>query len=238
LLAEEKELTRARDVLNEKRRALPIVEVKKDYAFTSSDPSSTKTTVGLADLFDNRPQLIIYHFMFSPEWEAGCCSCSLLGDSVPPLEHLHSRSTTFVAVSRAPIEKIEAYKKRMGWEFPWVSSYGTDFNFDFNVTQDETVRPVEYNFKNKDEMLQRGQPFFTSGEQPGHSCFIRGGNGIGERGKIYHTYSTYARGGESQINTFGWLDMTLFGRQDEKSKELGLGFKRKDEYTEDDLKGF
>lgn len=237
LLAKEKELTRARDALTAERQALPIVEVTKDYAFTAIGPNGEKTAVNLSDLFDGRPQLVIYHFMFAPDWEAGCPSCSLLGDSVPPLEHLHSRSTSFVAVSRAPIEKIEAYKKRQGWKFPWVSSHGTDFNYDFGVTQDETVRPVEYNFRSKEEMEKRGQPYFATGEQPGHSCFVKGGGNIGEEGKIYHTYSSYARGGEPIINTYTWLDMTILGRQDGKTGLPGLGFKRRDEYTGEDLKG-
>ena len=225
-LAKEKELTRARDALCKERRNLPIVEVTKPYSFTRMTPDGGKEeSVGLPDLFEGRQQLLIYHFMFDPSWEAGCSHCSLVGDSIPPLEHLNQHATSFVVVSRAPIEKIMAYKKRMGWDFPWVSSAGSDFNYDFCATQDESIRPVEYNFKGKNDLEKTGMPFFTKGEQPGQSCFIRGGNGIGEEGKIYHTYSTYSRGLEMLVNTYVWLDMTLLGRQDDKYQ-----YRRKDEY--------
>jgi predicted dithiol-disulfide oxidoreductase (DUF899 family) len=210
--------------------------VTKDYTFTAED-GSQKT---LLDLFEGRSQLILYHFMFSPSWTAGCPSCSLFADHIPTLTHLNGHSTSFVAVSRAPIEKINAYKERMGWTFPWVSSHGTNFNFDFHVTQDENVAPVMYNFKTKQEMLDRGVAYFAEGEQPGTSVFIAGGNealGVGEKGKVYHSYSTYARGGEHLIGTMSWLDMTPLGRQDGKSGVGGLGYKRHDEYTESDLKG-
>lgn len=240
LLEKEKENTRQRDKLAHERRNLPVVEMTTPYKFTAiDDKTGEKKQVSLADLFDGRPQLIVYHFMFDPDWDAGCSSCSMVGDSVPDLRHLNGRSTSFVAVSRAPIDKIAAYKKRMGWTFPWVSSHGTDFNYDFGVTQDESVRPVKYNWKTKEEMESKGLAFFAKGEQPGHSVFVAGGpaTGIGERGKIYHSYSSYARAGEPIINTFTWLDMTLLGRQDGLSGVPGLGFKRHDEYTEEDLKG-
>ncbi|KIW33054.1 hypothetical protein, variant [Cladophialophora immunda] len=235
LLESEKENTRARDELARQRRSLPVVEVTTPYTFTNEDGKE----VSLVDLFDGRPQLIIYHLMFSPDWEAACASCSLLGDSVPDLRHLHGHSTTFVAVSRAPIDKIRAYKQRMGWTFPWVSSSGSSFNYDFGATQDEAVRPIQYNFKDKEEMEKRGLAHFARGEQPGHSVFVLGGplTGIGDDGKVYHSYSSYARGGEPIINTFTWLDMTLLGRQDGLSGVGGLGFKRHDEYTAEDLKG-
>jgi predicted dithiol-disulfide oxidoreductase (DUF899 family) len=239
LLEAEKENTRQRDAVNRQRRSLPLVEVTTKYTFTNEDGKK----VSLHDLFDGRPQLIIYHFMFSPDWEGGCSSCSLLGDHVPDLRHLQGHSTSFVAVSRAPIEKIKAYKKRMGWKFPWVSSFGTPFNYDFQATQDESVKPVLYNWKTKDEMEKRGMPYFARGEQPGHSVFVRGGvdlpemGVVGEEGKVYHSYSSYARGGEPIINTLTWLDMTLLGRQDGKSGAEGLGFKRHDEYTQEDLTG-
>ncbi|EXJ54901.1 uncharacterized protein A1O5_12812 [Cladophialophora psammophila CBS 110553] len=235
LLEAEKENTRARDVLAHQRRALPVVEVTSPYTFTDEDGKE----VNLTDLFDGRPQLIIYHLMFSPDWDAACPSCSLLGDSVPDLRHLKGHSTTFVAVSRAPIDKIRAYKKRMGWTFPWVSSSGSSFNYDFGATQDEAVKPINYNFKNKAEMEKRGISYFAKGEQPGHSVFVLGGQltGVGDEGKVYHSYSSYARGGEPIINTLTWLDMTLLGRQDGVSGVGGLGFKRHDEYTAEDLKG-
>ena len=242
LLQKEKELTRARDALNAERRALPFTEVSTPYEFTALDESGNKKTVKLADLFAGRPQLIVYHFMFDPEWDAGCSSCSLLGDAVPALQHLNSHSTTFVAVSRAPIEKIAKYKERMGWTFPWVSSHGTSFNYDFHVTQDESVAPVEYNWRNKADMQKVGEAYFAEGEQPGHSVFVLGGKGedrvgVGEGGKVYHSYSVYARGGELTINTLTWLDMTPLGRQDGINGLGGLGYKRHDEYTEGDLKG-
>ena len=177
--------------------------------------------------------------MFSPDWEQGCPSCSLLGDSVPNLSHLHGHSTSWVAVSRAPIEKINKYKERMGWTFPWVSSFESSFNYDFGVTQDEAVKPVMYNWKTKQELEECGQPWFAKGEQPGHSVFIRGGKvtSVGEKDKVYHSYSSYARGGEPIINTLTWLDMSPLGRQDGVSGVEGLGFKRHDDYTADDLKG-
>ncbi|KIX02173.1 uncharacterized protein Z518_08112 [Rhinocladiella mackenziei CBS 650.93] len=239
LLEKEKEVTRARDAVSKERRKLPLVEVTTPYTFTALDEATGKPKpVTLLDLFAGRPQLIIYHFMFDPEWDAGCPSCSLLGDTVPPLQHLNSHSTTFVAVSRAPIEKITAYKKRMGWSFPWVSSSGTSFNYDFHVTGDDSIAPVQYNFKNKAELESRGQSYFARGEQPGHSVFIVGGRlGVGEEGKVYHSYSTYSRGGEQIINTLSWLDMTPLGRQDGVNGVGGLGYKRHDEYTEEDLKG-
>ncbi|KUL87768.1 hypothetical protein ZTR_03145 [Talaromyces verruculosus] len=237
LLAKEKEATRARDALAAERRKLPAVEITKPYSFTVISKDGEKKTISLSDLFHDRRQLIIYHFMFGPEWDAGCPSCSVMGDSFPALEHLNSRSTTVVAVSRAPIEKINAYKKRMGWTFPWVSSYGSDFNYDMHVTQDENIATIEYNFKSKDELLRDGQDYFAKGEQPGNSVFYMGDGKLGEEGKIYHTYSTYSRGGEHLINTFGWLDMTPLGRQDGESGYGALGFRRKDEYTEEELKG-
>ncbi|PGG95680.1 hypothetical protein GX51_08168 [Blastomyces parvus] len=239
LLAKEKEATRVRDLLAAERRKLPMVEMTKPYTFTGINAETgEKQALTLSDLFSNRRQLIIYHFMFDPSWEAGCSSCSLMGDSIPPLHHLYSRSTSFVVVSRAPIEKINAYKDRMGWtSFPWVSSYNDDFNYDMHVTQDQEVRPVEYNFKSKDELDNAGQDYFTTGEQPGTSIFYRGDGTVGEEGKVYHTYSTYARGGEHLINTFSLLDLTPLGRQDGETEYPGLGFQKKYEYTRKELKG-
>jgi predicted dithiol-disulfide oxidoreductase (DUF899 family) len=224
-LAKEKELTYAHDSLCKERRALPITEVTKPYTFTRMTADGKEESVDLADLFEDRQQLIIYHFMFDPSWDAGCTMCSLLADAIAPPEHLHNRSTSLVVVSRAPVEKIMAYKNRMGWTFPWVSSSGSDFNYDFQATQDEKITPVEYNFNGKEELEKRGQHWFMKGEQPGTSCFIRGGNGIGEERKIYHTYSAYSRGDETALNTYVWLDMTLLGRQDDKNH-----IRRRDEY--------
>lgn len=240
LLEKEKQLTRSHDAVNAQRRALPSVEVSTRYTFGSLDSSGGVHEQTLLDLFAGRPQLIVYHFMFDPAWDAGCASCSLAADHFPTLTHLHSHSTSFVAVSRAPPAQIAAYQQRMGWTgFPWVSSHGTSFNHDFHATQDPSVRPVDYNFKTQAELEARGQLVFTRGEQPGYSVFILGGarTGLGEEGRVYHTYSTYARGGEHVITTLSLLDLTPLGRQDGVSGLGGLGYKRHDEYTEDDLKG-
>jgi len=237
LLEKEKEATRARDALATERRKLPMVEVTPDYRFTGLDAHGTTKTLSLSDLFDGRRQLIMYHFMFGPDEDAGCSSCAMVADSLPPLEHLHSRSTSLVVVSRAPIEKLEAYRKRMGWKFPWVSSYESDFNYDMHTTLDEAVRPVEYNYRSKEELEHKGLPWFTKGEQPGSSVFYRGDGKTGEEGKVYHTYSSYARGGDWAITTLGWLDLTPLGRQDWESGAPGIGFHRRDEYSEKDLKG-
>jgi len=233
LLEKEKNLTRARDALAAERRNLPIVEVTKPYTFTALDASGKETSVTLLDLFGSNRQLIIYHFMFDPAWDAGCSSCSFFADHIPPLDHLASRDTAFLCVSRAPIAKIDAYKKRMGWTFPWVSSHGNDFNFDFHVSQDANIAPVEYNYKNEDEIKAKGLEFQLKGEMPGHSCFVKGGNGVGEEGKVYHTYSSYARGGDGLLGTYMWLDMTFLGRQDGKATD-SLGFQRRDEYEKRD----
>jgi predicted dithiol-disulfide oxidoreductase (DUF899 family) len=179
LLVKEKELTRARDRLSAERRQLPMVQIEKEYRFTG--PAGP---VGLEDLFEGRKQLIVYHFMFHPDWDQGCDGCSFLVDNIPHLSHLHAADTTLAVVSRAPYEKLAAFKSRMGWQFPWYSSYGSDFNEDFHVTQNDS-------------------------EQPGTTVFLR------QDGSIYHTYSTYARGGEILLNTFNFLDLTPLGRQED-----------------------
>ncbi len=144
LLAHEKEMTRARDALNTKRRELPMVQVEEGYTFDGPEGR-----VGLVDLFDGRRQLIVQHFMFDPKWEDGCPSCTAASDEISDglLAHLHARDTTLVVVSRAPLAKIERYKKKRGWTFPWYSSYGSSFNYDFNVTLDASVAPVMFNFR-------------------------------------------------------------------------------------------
>ena len=169
LLAKEKELTRRRDALNAERRRLPMVRVDKDYVFEGPHGPAT-----LLDLFEGRQQLIVYHFMFDPSWDAGCPSCSFLTDNIGHLAHLHARRTTLALVSRAPLEKIEAYRRRMGWTVPWYSSFGSDFNYDFHVTLDETVAPVEYNYTDKAALLQKGERYFTDGESHGLSVFHTG----------------------------------------------------------------
>ena len=201
LLAEEKALTRARDELNRKRRELPMVRVEKDYRFAGADGE-----VGLRDLFDGRRQLLVYHFMFSPEMEAGCPSCSFLVDNVGHLSHLHARDTSLVLVSRAPYDRLRAYRERMGWTVPWYSSAGSDFNFDFHVSFSEDRGPDEYNYAPT-------EPF--TGEGPGTSAFLREGD------QIFHTYSTFARGGDAQLGTYTWLDMTALGRQEEWEEPKG-----------------
>lgn len=153
--------------------------------------------------------------MFDPNNTAGCSSCCFLADNLPHLSHLNSRDTTLVAISRAPIEKIEEFKKRMGWTFPWYSSYGCDFNYDFHVTIDESKMPIEYNFTDKEALEKKGMKYHMQGEQPGLSCFVIGkkGDECGmEEGVVYHTNSTYARGLDELLGTYHLLDQTLLGR--------------------------
>jgi predicted dithiol-disulfide oxidoreductase (DUF899 family) len=221
--------------LNESLNPLPpqLTEITKPYTFTGLSPTGEEIQLTLPSLFSSRRQLIIKHFMFAPSNTSGCVSCSMSADYLVALEHLHSRNTSLVVVSRAPIQAIQAYKTRMGWTFPWVSSFGSDFNYDFHVTQDPAVAPVCYNFRTEDELRARGLEYSTRGEQPGISCFVRGGSGVGEEGRVYHSYSTYARGLEN-TDTLSLLDLTYFGRQ-----EVGMqpASKRRDEYTAEELGG-
>ncbi|MBA2537405.1 MAG: DUF899 domain-containing protein [Actinobacteria bacterium] len=216
LLTEEKELTRRRDALNVKRRMLPMVEIEKDYVFECPGGE-----VGLLELFEGRRQLIVGHFMFDPSWDDGCSSCSAGAEEVADglLEHLHARDTSFAYVSRAPLAKIENYKGRKGWTFPWYSSYGSDFNYDFHVTIDEAVAPAKYNYRTKSDHEQAGTGYYFEGEQPleqpGTSCFLRDGE------SIYHTYSTYGRGAEMLGGSYYWLDLTALGRQEEWEEPKG-----------------
>jgi predicted dithiol-disulfide oxidoreductase (DUF899 family) len=207
LLAKEKEASHARDVLNAQRRALPMVKIDKEYLF---DGPSGKSS--LFDLFDGRRQLITYHFMFDPSWDEGCSSCSFLTDNIGHLSHLHFRDTTLALVSRAPLAKIERFRDRMGWSIPWYSSFGTDFNYDFHVTMDDSVLPVEYNYKDKAAIEAAGMPWHTSGEQHGLSVFLREGDAV------FHTYSTYGRGLDLMAGAYNYLDLTPLGRQ-----EVGTG---------------
>jgi predicted dithiol-disulfide oxidoreductase (DUF899 family) len=210
LLAQEKELTRVRDALNAERRRLGMVKIDKDYVFEGPEGS-----VGLLDLFDGCRQLVVQHFMFDPTWEDGCPSCSWAADEISAgrLQHLREGDTAFAAVSRAPLAKIEDYKARKGWTFPWYSSYGSDFNYDFQVTLDESVAPVVYNYRSKAEHQQAGTGYYVEGEQPieqpGYSCFLRDGD------TVYHTYSTYGRGTEAVGGSHYFLDLTALGRQQE-----------------------
>jgi predicted dithiol-disulfide oxidoreductase (DUF899 family) len=214
LLAKEKDLTRRRDALSIERRNLPMVEVEQDYTFEG--PGGT---VHLADLFDGRPQLIIYHFMFDPTWEEGCPSCTAGTDELSPgfFRHLNARDTSYAMVSRAPIEKLIRWQEARGWDIPWYSSYGTSFNYDFGVTMDESVQPIEYNYRTLAEYEARGESFDTtkSQELPGRSCFLT------VDGRIFHTYSQYARGLESTGGSYYFLDLTALGRQEEWEEPKG-----------------
>jgi predicted dithiol-disulfide oxidoreductase (DUF899 family) len=216
LLAAEKEHTRARDELSARRRRLPMVEVTEDYAFEGPDGPAT-----LLDLFDGSRQLMVRHFMFHPDWTDGCPSCTAAADELSDglQEHLRARDTRLVVVSRAPLAKIAAYRARRGWTFPWYSSYGSTFNHDFQATQDASVRPVEYNYRSAAEHERAGTAYYVQGEQPmenpGTSCFLRDGD------RVFHTYSVYARGGETVGGSYYYLDLTALGRQEEWEEPKG-----------------
>lgn len=198
LLQKEKEFTRLRDQLSAERRALPWTRIDKDYVFEGPDGRET-----LAQLFGNRSQLVVYHFMFAPEWEVGCKSCSFWADNYAGIGvHLAQRDVTMVTVSRAPLPQLEAFKRRMGWTFKWVSSYGSDFNRDFHVTftDEERKGEVYYNF---------GKTRFGAPEAPGASVFFRDPDGA-----IFHTYSCYARGLDAMNGAYQWLDLTPKGRDE------------------------
>jgi predicted dithiol-disulfide oxidoreductase (DUF899 family) len=216
LLVKEKELTRRRDALNAERRMLPMVEIVKDYVFEGPEGEAR-----LLDLFEGRHQLIVGHFMFDPRWEDGCSSCSAGADEVSDglLEHLHARDTSLAYVSRAPLAKIERYKARKGWTFPWYSSHGSDFNYDFHVTLDEAVAPLEYNYRTKAEHEWAGTAYYFEAEQPieapGSSYFLR----VDDR--VFHTYSTYGRGAEMTGGSYYFLDLTALGRQEDWEEPKG-----------------
>jgi predicted dithiol-disulfide oxidoreductase (DUF899 family) len=206
LLAEEKEFTKRRDELNANRRRLPMVEVGQEYVFEGPAGS-----VKLVDLFEGRRQLVVYHFMFQPEWDAGCPNCSGFADDIGSLAALNEKTTTFVAVSRAPYGKIAAFKERKGWTFPWYSSAGSSFNYDFHVTLDDSVVPLSYNYRTKAEWDELPNNAHVQGEQPfdlhGMSCFLRVDD------DVHHTYSTYGRGTDSMGFTTNAIDLTVLGRQ-------------------------
>jgi predicted dithiol-disulfide oxidoreductase (DUF899 family) len=218
LLAKEKELTRARDRLNADRRRLPMVRVDTPYTFEGADG-----TVSLLDLFEGRPQLVMHHFMFGPDWDTGCSSCSSAADGISGLRQLHVRNTTLVAVSRAPYAKLAAFRERMGWTFPWYSSYGSDFNYDFHATLDDRVAPVLLHFRTEAELAATGTPWagepwtpsMRGTEMPGISAFLRVGD------EVYHTYSTFGRGIEEFHNGYRYLDLTALGRQEEWEEPTG-----------------
>ncbi|RST23148.1 DUF899 domain-containing protein [Streptomyces sp. WAC04770] len=205
LLEREKQFDRERDALSARRRALPMVEITEPYTFEGPQGAAN-----LVDLFDGRRQLIIYHFMLAPDWDAGCTGCSLLADNIGHLAHLQAARTSFAAVSRAPLASITKFRERMGWSFPWFSSHGTSFNYDFHVTMDGSVAPILFNFRTKDELSEAGiGSWALSGEQHGLSVFLR------EDDRVFHTYSTYSRGTDLLNGTFNYLDLTPLGRQEE-----------------------
>jgi predicted dithiol-disulfide oxidoreductase (DUF899 family) len=213
-LAKEKALTKARDQLSAERRALPWVKIEKNYVFDT--PSGKKT---LGDLLGGRSQLIVYHFMLGPDWAEGCPSCSYLADHFDGAAlHLVHRDVTLTVVSRAPLPKIEAYKKRMGWCFPWVSSYGSDFNFDFHVSfkPEEADGEVYYNY-------EMGE--FQSDEMLGLSVFIKDGSGA-----IFHSYSAYARGLDILVGAYNFLDLVPKGRDEDELPWSMAWVRRHDEY--------
>jgi predicted dithiol-disulfide oxidoreductase (DUF899 family) len=215
LLAAEKEFTRQRDALTRRRMAMPWERVEKSYRFEGPNGA-----LSLADLFDGRSQLIIYHFMFAPDWEEGCKSCSFWADNFNGIPiHLNHRDVTFTAVSRAPLAKIEAYKKRMGWSFPWVSSHGSEFNFDYHVsfTPEEIARgKASYNYAIR--------PIDTS-DEPGISVFYKN-----ERGEVFHTYSCYGRGIDMVNGAYQLLDLVPKGRDEDGFSFSMQWVRRHDQY--------
>src|SRR5215471_19761026 len=210
LLAKEKQITRERDAIAAERRQLPWVKVEKNYLFDS--PTGKKT---LAELFDGRNQLIVYHFMFGPGWKEGCPSCSFLADSFDAaVIHLAQRDTTFVAISGATLPEIDAFKKRMGWKFKWVSSNGSDFNYDYQVSfTNEQVSGGKPNY-NYETIPAYGE------EVPGASAFIK------KDGNVFHTYSTYARGLDILLPMYNWIDLTAKGRDEAEMKPHAMAWVR------------
>ena len=234
LLEAEKELTRRSDELARQRQQLPWVRIDKEYRFETDEGSAS-----LADLFRGRSQLLVYHFMFGPEYTAGCPACSTIADCFSGfVVHLENHDVAMMAVSRAPLADLQAYKRRMGWSFPWASSLETDFNFDFNVSfteEQQRANDVEYNFRPLDvkPMLEAGDGPLAeiassvgtdaatyTREAPGMSAFAR------EDGAVYHTYSAYARGMDVLWGMYQWLDRAPKGR----NEEAGQWFRRHDEY--------
>ncbi|HZS83063.1 MAG TPA: DUF899 domain-containing protein [Stellaceae bacterium] len=234
LLEAEKELTRRSDELARRRQELPWVKVEKEYRFETDGGSAS-----LTDLFRGRSQLLVYHFMFGPDWAAGCPSCSMIADGFNGFTvHLANHDVMLWAVSRAPLAKLQAYKRRMGWSFPWASSAGSDFNFDFDVAFTEAQQRaggVEYNYRRGGHAMDAApvpEPVARfaascgtdaagfSRDRPGMSAFVF------EDGAVYHTYSTYARGLDGLWGAYQWLDRAPKGRN-----ESGVWWRRRDEYV-------
>ncbi|MBV7336154.1 DUF899 domain-containing protein [Chloroflexi bacterium TSY] len=215
LLAKEKEFTRLRDQLSQQRRELPWVKVEKEYIFDGPNGKES-----LADLFEGRSQLIVNHFMFHPEWEAGCKSCSFWADNYNGfVVHLNQRDVTMVSISRAPLERLEAFKKRMGWTFKWLSAYENDFNYDYHVS----FRPAEL----EQEMMYNFRVMKPWGEEaPGTSVFYKN-----EAGDIYHTYSCYSRGLDMLNGAYQYLDIVPKGRDEEQLPYSMDWVRLHDQYT-------
>jgi predicted dithiol-disulfide oxidoreductase (DUF899 family) len=221
LLADEKEMTKHYDRVNAQRRRLPMVKMDKDYVF-----EGPKGKTSLKDLFEGRRQLIVYHFMFDPAWEKGCSGCTGFVDALGDLSLLNRADTTFAVISRAPLAKLEKYKTEKGWDINWLSSFGTDFNYDFHVTLDPKVAPVEYNYRGKDETESAvGHPVKMEGESHGLSVFFR------LEDELFHAYSAYARGTESLTDAYRLLDVTPYGRQQD-FEDSPSGWPQKPTYGE------
>jgi predicted dithiol-disulfide oxidoreductase (DUF899 family) len=218
LLIREKQLTRLRDQINADRHALPWVRVEKPYAFDGPNGKQT-----LADLFNGRSQLIVKHFMLGPDWQDGCVGCSFELDHVEgALVHLEHHDVSYAVVSRAPLPKIEAFRKRMGWRVNWVSSYGSDFNYDFHVSfteQDIAKGEAYYNYELRNVGID---------ELSGRSVFYKD-----QTGNIFHTYSSYGRGGEMHLGTYHYLDITPKGRDETINGNLTDWVRHHDRYEED-----
>ncbi|MBV8813851.1 MAG: DUF899 domain-containing protein [Verrucomicrobia bacterium] len=240
LLEAEKELTRRGDELAQQRQGLPWVRIDKEYRFETDEGSAS-----LADLFRGRSQLLVYHYMFGPDYKAGCATCSTIADGFNGFAvHLANHDVTLSAVSRAPLAKLQEYKRRMGWTFPWASSHGSDFNFDFNVSFTEEQQReggIQYNYERGGHAMDEAEvpqvvvqnatmcgtdaPTYTL-DRPGMSAFVL------EDGVVYHTYSTYARGLDGLWGMYQWLDRAPKGRNETGVYETGIWWRRHDEYNQ------
>jgi predicted dithiol-disulfide oxidoreductase (DUF899 family) len=224
LLAEEKALTKQRDSVSAARRRLPMVEIDEDYTFAGAGGSAT-----LLDLFGGRSQLLTYHFMWLFDVGLGCPSCSYVVDNIGDPSHLYARDTSLAVITRGPFDETDAYRARMGWSVPWYSSFSSTFNYDFHVSLDDSIAPVEYNYRDLAALGEDWQRW--SGEQPGVSAFLRHGD------RVFHTYSSYGRGLDPLVGTYQWLDLTARGRQEDWEEPPGRSsggamswLRRHDEY--------